>query len=193
MKKRSSVSIGSQPSAKLAPSAPSANGSSHEFRLAVRGQRVILDSDLARIYGVETKALNRAVKRNADRFPRDFVFQLTREESGPLRYQTGTLNTGRGVHRKYRPYAFTEHGALQAANVLRSKRAVQMSVFVIRAFVKMREALSTNETVMKRLSQIDNTLFLHDAALRELFQKLRPLLQPPPEPPKKQIGFHSGK
>jgi hypothetical protein len=88
----------------------------------VRGERVILDSDLARLYGVETKALNRAVKRNADRFPSDFVFQLTRAEAGSLRYQSGTLKTGRGEHRKYLPYAFTEHGAIMAANVLNARR-----------------------------------------------------------------------
>ena len=94
----------------------------------IRGQRVMLDSDLAWIYGVETKALNRAVKRNRDRFPKDFVFQLKMEESKCLRYQIGTLNGGRGRHRKYHPYVFTEHGAIMAANVLNSPRAVQMSV-----------------------------------------------------------------
>ena len=91
----------------------------------IRGQRVMFDSDLASIYGVETKALNRAVKRNLDRFPKDFVFQLTRRESEVLRYQIGTLKTGRGQHRKYLPCAFTEHGAIMAANVLNSARAVR--------------------------------------------------------------------
>jgi hypothetical protein len=94
----------------------------------IRGERVMLDSDLASIYGVETKALNRAVKRNRDRFPKDFVFQLTQDESERLRYQIGILKTGRGQHRKYLPYVFTEHGAIMAANVLNSPRAVQMAV-----------------------------------------------------------------
>jgi len=100
----------------------------------------MLDFDLARVYGVETKSLNRAVKRNADRFPKDFMFQVTRREFEALRYQIGTLKTGRGQHRKYLPYVFTEHGAIMAANVLNSARAVQMSVFVVRAFLKMRVA-----------------------------------------------------
>jgi hypothetical protein len=101
----------------------------------------MLDSDLASIYGVETKSLNRAVKRNADRFPRDFMFQISADEWQNLKYQIGTLNTGRGRHRKYRPYVFTEHGAIMAANVLNSPRAVQMAVFVVRAFLKMRALL----------------------------------------------------
>ncbi len=96
----------------------------------VRGQKVMLDFDRARVYGVETKSLNRAVKRNADRFPKDFMFQISSHEWNNLRYQIGTLKTGRGQHRKYLPYAFTEHGAIMAANVLNSRRAVQMSVFV---------------------------------------------------------------
>ena len=101
-----------------------------------------------------------------------------------------TLKRGQNV--KYLPYAFTEHGALQAANILNSPRAVQMSVFVIRAFVKMRDELAANSAMVKRLAQIDSTLFLHDSALRDLYQKLRPLLAPPPEPPPKpRIGFHA--
>ncbi|HKP04195.1 MAG TPA: ORF6N domain-containing protein [Chthoniobacterales bacterium] len=173
----------------------------------IRGVRVIIDADLAALYGVPTKRLNEQFRRNRHRFPADFAFQLTSEEAVSLRSQiaTGSSQTidpqgrmrsrsqiatlKRGQNIKYRPYAFTEHGALQAANILNSKRAVRMSVFVIRAFVKMRDELSTNATIVKRLAQIDNTLFLHDAALRDLFQKLRPLLAPPPEPPRKQIGF----
>jgi ORF6N domain len=99
----------------------------------IRGERVMLDSDLASIYGVETKSLNRAVKRNAERFPRDFMFQISADEWQNLRYQFGTLKTGRGRHRKYLPYVFTEHGAIMAANVLNSPRAVQMAVFVVEA------------------------------------------------------------
>jgi hypothetical protein len=155
---------------------------------SIRDQRVIVDSDLAAIYGVETKNLNRAVKRNPHRFPAEFVFRLEAEEAADLRCQIGTLKAGRGKHRKYLPYAFTEHGALMAATVLNSPRAVAMSI--IRAFVKMREDLAANAAILKRLAEIDKTLLLHDAGLREIFQKLRPLLEPPPAPPKPEIGFH---
>ena len=152
---------------------------------SVRGQRVILDSDLAGIYGVETRALNQAVKRNGDRFPQDFIFHFTDDEAVEflrLRSQSVILKPGRGRHRKYPPFAFTEHGALMAANILNSPRAVAMSVYVIRAFVKMREDLAANAAILKRLAEIDKTLLLHDGALRDIYQKLRPLLEPPPAP-----------
>jgi hypothetical protein len=155
----------------------------------IRGQRVILDSDLARVYGVPTFRFNEAVKRNRNRFPTDFMFQLTVEEHRALTSQIAISRPGRGG-RRTPPYAFTEHGALQAANVLKSSRAVKMSLYVIRAFVKSRDELAANTAMVKRLAQIDNTLFLHDSALRDLYQKLRPLLAPPPEqPPKPRIGF----
>jgi len=166
----------------------------------IRGNRVMLDSDLAHLYGVPTFRFNEAIKRNRHRFPSDFMFQLTRAEFNSLRSQVAILKKGNSSQfamssRKHRgaaylPYAFTEHGALQAANVLRSRRAVQMSVFVIRAFVKMREQLATNAVILKRLAEIDKTLLVHDAALRDVYKKLRPLLAPPPTPPKRQIGFH---
>lgn len=157
---------------------------------SIRNQRVLLDSDLAAIYGVETKSLNRAVKRNAHRFPPEFVFRLEKEEAAVLRCQFGTLEPGRGRYSKYLPYAFTEHGALMASTVLNSPRAVAMSVYIIRAFVKMREDLAANAAILKRLAEIDRTLLVHDSALRDIYQKLRPLLEPPPLPPKPQIGFH---
>ena len=157
---------------------------------SIRDQRVILDSDLALIYGVETKSLNRAVKRNAKRFPGEFVFILEPEEVADLRCQFGTLKPGRGQHRKYPPYAFTEHGALMASTVLNSPRAVAMSIYIIRAFVKMREDNAANDAILKRLAEIDKTLLTHDAALRDIYRKLRPLLAPPPESPKPEIGFH---
>ena len=160
---------------------------------SVRGQRVILDSDLAKVYQVRAKALNQAVKRNRARFPEDFVFRIAPTESEALqalRSQSVTLKPGRGRHRKYLPYAFTEHGALMAATVLNSPRAVTMSIYIIRAFVKMREDLATNAAILKRLAEIDKTLLLHDAALRDIYHKLLPLLTPPPEPPKPEIGFH---
>jgi hypothetical protein len=163
----------------------------------VRGERVILDTDLARLYGVETKALNRAVKRNADRFPSDFVFQLTREEAGSLRYQSGTLKTGRGEHRKYLPYAFTEHGAIMAANVLDSPQAVRMSVYVVRAFVKIRSVFSDSRQLARKLAQLEeelkSRLDLHETAIVEVLHRVMDLLDPPPEPePKRrQIGFRA--
>jgi len=157
---------------------------------SIRGQRVILDSDLAAIYGVQTKMLNRAVKRNTQRFPPEFVFRLEPEEAAALRCQFGTLKAGRGQHRKYAPYAFTEHGALMASTVLHSGRAVAMSVYIIRAFIKLREDLAANAAILKRLAEIDKTLLIHDVTLREILQKLRPLLEPPPPPPKPEIGFH---
>jgi phage regulator Rha-like protein len=152
--------------------------------------RVILGTDLARVYGVSTKAFNQAVKRNLTRFPHDFIFRLSKGEAEAVqisRSQTVTLKRGQNV--KYPPYAFTEFGALMAANVLNSSQAVKMSLYVIRAFVKSRDDLAANSAIVKRLAQIDNTLFLHDSALRDLYQKLRPLLAPPPEPQKPRIGF----
>ena len=156
----------------------------------LRGQKVILDSDLARTYGVTTKRLNEQVKRNANRFPEDFMFQLSKEEwesFQPLRSQNATLK--RGQHRKYLPYVFTEHGALMAANILNSSRAIEMSVFIVRAFVKMREQLLTTATLAKRLAEVEKLLLVHDSALRDLYQKIQPLLMPPEEPEKKRIGF----
>jgi hypothetical protein len=151
---------------------------------------VILDFDQAAIYGVQTKMLNRAVKRNAHRFPAEFVFRLEPAEVAALRCQIGTLKPGRGQHRKYAPYAFTEHGALMASTVLNRLRAVAMSIYIIRAFVKLREDLVANAAILKRLAEIDKTLLVHDVTLREILQKLRPLLEPPPVPPKPDIGFH---
>jgi len=162
----------------------------------IRGQRVILASDLARLYSVPTKRLNEAVKRNKIRFPTDFMFQLTVDELDAikiLRSQFATLRSEHGRHQKYLPYAFTEHGAIMAANVLNSPQAVAMSVYVIRAFVQQREVLSANEAILKRLAEIDQTLLLHDKALRDIYQKLLPLLQPPPDPPKPKIGFREPK
>lgn len=154
----------------------------------IRGVRVILDSDLAALYGAPTKRLNEQFRRNRKRFPDDFAFQLTLAEAESLRSQTATSRQHGG--RRYRPWAFTENGALQAANILNSPDAIRISVFVIRAFVKMRGELVANDAIMNRISQIDNTLFLHDSALRDLYQKLRPLLAPPPAPPKPRIGFN---
>lgn len=156
--------------------------------LTVRGQKVILDADLARIYGVPTKALNQAVKRNRDRFPPDFVFIITPQEVREMWSQfVTTLPRYRSP--KYRPFVFTEHGAIMAATVLNSSGAVQMSVFVVRAFIKMREQLLNRAELERRLADIERTLMGHDTALSDLYQKIRPLLLPPPELPRKPIGF----
>ena len=155
----------------------------------IRGRRVLLDADLAAIYGVTTAALNQAVKRNEVRFPADFCFQLRDGEIETLISQNVISKPTRGGRTKP-PRVFTEYGALQAANVLRSKRAVAMSLFVIRAFIKMREQLATDAAILKRLAEIDKTLLVHDSALHDLYQKLLPLLSPAPEPPRRGIGFH---
>ena len=174
----------------------------------IRGHRVALDADLARLYGVNTKRFNEAFKRNRPRFPDDFAFQLTVAEFEKLRSQLASTSsqaadslrhnwsqfaTGSSLHRgvSYRPWAFTEHGALMAANILRSERATQMSVFIVRAFVRLREQIAANTAVLRRLAEIDEALLRHDAALRDVYQKLLPLLQPPPDPPKRRIGFHT--
>jgi hypothetical protein len=175
---------------------------------AVRRQKVGLDVDLAKLYGLPTFRLNEAVKRNVARFPEDFRFQLTADEAenlisqnalskaapdGFLRSQFATLKTdNRGRHRKYLPRVFTEHGALMAANVLRSERAVQMSLYLIRAFVALREQFVSNLSTLRRLSEIDKKLLEHDVVLREVLERLQPLLNPPPAPKKPLIGFHPG-
>ncbi len=180
--------------------------------LNLRGQKVILDADLAELYGVPTKVFNQAVKRNADRFPEDFAFQITAAEFAELRALNSSqfamsspderaspnwsqFVTSSKKHRgvAYRPWAFTEHGALMAANILRSEQAVEMSVFVIRAFVRAREQLAANAAILKRLAEIDKTLLEHDSALRTIWAKLQPLLAAPPEPPKRRIGFNREK
>ncbi len=154
----------------------------------VRGFRVVLDADIARVYGVATKVFNQALKRNAVRFPRDFAFQLTVPEATALRSQIVTSNVGRGG-RRYRPWVFTEHGAVMAANILHSSRAIEMSVYVVRSFIKQREELATNATILRRLAEIDRTLLEHDTALQVLWKKLQPLITPPPEAPRRRIGF----
>jgi len=166
---------------------------------SIRGERVILDSDLARIYGVETGALNRAVKRNKNRFPPDFLFQLNRQESLALKCQIGISNNRRGG-RRYFPYAFTEHGAIMAANVINSPKAIQMSVFVIRAFVKMRAALNETVKMAEKLSaleqEIKGRLDTHEKAIVDVLQQLMEILNPDEilisdNEPKREIGFHA--
>jgi UDP-N-acetylmuramate-alanine ligase len=160
--------------------------------LILRGQRVILDSELAAIYGVTTGRLNEAVKRNAKRFPEDFMFQLSREEAERSRSQIATLNSRRGYNIKYLPHAFTEHGAIQAANVLNSARAVEMGLYVVRAFVQLRELLASNKELARRFEQLearlDKKLADHDDAIAAILSAIRQLMNPP-RPKSRGIGF----
>ncbi len=161
----------------------------------IRGLRVILDSDLAKIYGVTTARLNQQVNRNRERFPEDFLLKLTRVEFDGLMLQFATSKKGRGGRRKL-PYAFTEHGAVMAANVLNSERAVAMSVYVVRAFVKLREVLASSDELAKKLDALERKLTgrldTHEKAIIELFAQIRRLLKPPPPQPgpkRQRIGF----
>jgi hypothetical protein len=178
--------------------------------VTVREQRVILDADLARIYGVPTFRFNEAVKRNRNRFPGDFAFQLTAAEwrnlksqiaissSQPTGEEADALNSSQiamsshGGRRKL-PWAFTEHGALMAANILRSDRAVEMSVYVVRAFIRQRELLATSAEILRKLELIDHRLLEHDQALVIVWEKIKELMRPAPSlpsKPKPKIGFH---
>ena len=147
----------------------------------IRGQRVIMDFNLAKIYGVKTKALNQAIKRQADKFPADFVFQLTFNETVELRrVRSQNVTLKRGQHRKYLPYAFTEHGAIMAANVLKSPHASRMSVFVVRAFIRMRSMLSEREELAKELAALENKLTQrlgeHESAIVDILRRVIRLL-----------------
>jgi hypothetical protein len=167
----------------------------------IRGQRVILDTDLARIYGVSTGRLNEQVKRNAKRFPPDFLFQLTKEEAeAEIRSRSQNAILKRGSNIKYLPYAFTENGAIMAANVLNSPQAVRMSVFVVRAFVQMRELLGSTKDLAKQLASLEKKLTDrldgHETAIVEVLRRLMDILDPPPlpeeaPPPQREIGFHT--
>jgi hypothetical protein len=177
----------------------------------IRGVRVMLDRDLAKIYGVPTKVFNQAVKRNRQRFPEDFMFRLTQEETkalrpsrsqnvtssrrtDSLRSQIVTSNQRGGP--RYLPYAFIEYGVLMAANILNSARAVQMSIFVVRAFAKMREALRGTPQLARKLTELEKKLTarldVHEAAIVEVLREVMQILNPPPEPapPRRRIGFH---
>src|SRR6202041_3553526 len=155
--------------------------------LLLRHQRVILDTDIAELYGVPVKVLNQQVKRNRERFPADFVFRLTAQEDEVLRSQFVTSKPGRGG-RRYAPYAFTEHGAIMAATVLNSERAVQMSVFVVRAFVRLREMLATNRKLAGKIDELENRLDTHDSTIQDLIEAIKELMKPE-DPPRKRIGF----
>ena len=157
----------------------------------VRGQKVILDSDLAALYEVPTKRFNEAVKRNLAKFPADFMFALTAAEWTALRSQIATLDTGPGRHRKYLPYVFTEHGAIMAATLLNSPRAVKVSVYVVRAFVQLREFVASNKDLARQLKtleqRIEKKLGSHDQAIAGIIDTLRQLMSPANA--KRRIGF----
>jgi ORF6N domain len=157
----------------------------------VRGRSVMLDSDLAKIYGVSTSQLNQQFRRNESRFPKDFAFQLTQQEFAGLMSQIVISKTGRGGTRKL-PIVFTEHGAIMLASVLNSKVAVAASVNVVRAFVSMREAISRNKKLAEKFAEIEGRLDGHDETLAELFAAIRQLIDGPDEAggPKREIGFH---
>ena len=158
----------------------------------LRGRKVLLDAELAALYGVTTKRLNEQVRRNRERFPTDFMFELTAQEAAALRSQFATLKSGRGQHRKYLPYAFTEHGAIMAASVLNSPCALEMSVYVVRAFVQLREILASNHELAKRLDQLEagiqKKLTAHDDAIAAILSAIRELMNPP-APSRRPIGF----
>jgi len=155
----------------------------------LRGQKVILDADLAELYGVPVKRLNQQVTRNARRFPSDFLFRLSRPEHQNLRLQIATSSSKHGG-RRYAPVAFTEHGAIMAATVLNSKRAIEVSIFVVRAFVRMREALAMNQQIVTKLSEIEKRLESHDVEIQELVEAIRELMAPLPAN-SRRIGFET--
>lgn len=155
--------------------------------LTLRNRKVILDTQLAKLYRVSVKRLNQQVNRNRRRFPADFIFQLTVKENESLRLQNATSNSRRGG-RRYLPYAFTEHGAIMAATVLSSPRAVTMSVFIVQAFVQLRELLVNNRELAAKLDELERRLETHDGAIEELFSAIREFMIPE-SGPRKKMGF----
>ena len=155
--------------------------------LVIRGQRVMLDSDLAKLYGVSTKALNQAVKRNTDRFPKDFMFRLTQQEKSEV--VTNCDHLSKLKFSPTMPFAFTEHGAIMVANVLNSERAVEVSIYVVRAFVKLREMLGTHKALAQKLAELERQVESHDSHIRSLFEAIRQLMEPPTQK-SRRIGFN---
>jgi len=153
--------------------------------LLLRGHKVMLDADLAELYGVAVKRLNEQVRRNSRRFPSDFIFQLTREEYQSLRSQSATLNEGRGRHRKYLPYAFTEQGVAMLSSVLNSSRAIDVNIEIMRAFVRLREMMATHKGFARKMDALEKK---YDAQFKVVFEAIRQLMKPP-EPNKRKIGF----
>jgi hypothetical protein len=154
----------------------------------MRGQKVMLDADLARLYRVPTFRLNEQVKRNRSRFPRDFMFQLTALEASSLTSQNAISSSSHGG-RRHRPYAFTEQGVAMLSSVLKSGRAVQVNIAIMRAFVKLREILATHQELALRLEELEGKFQTHDAQIQEVFDAIRALLEPKVDPGKRRIGF----
>lgn len=157
--------------------------------LLIRGEKVIVDADLAEFYGVPTKRLNEQVKRNISRFPDDFMFQLTQDEKAEVVANCDHLNKLK--YFKVLPYAFSEHGAIRAASVLNSDRAIAVSVFIVRAFVKLRRTIAENKELSQKLDQIERRLAKHDDQILAQIQAIKQLLKPTPVPPKRPIGFRT--
>lgn len=154
----------------------------------IRNQKVMIDQDLAELYNVSTGRLNEQVKRNLERFPKDFMFPLSKTEYNTIRSQIAILKTGRGKHRKYLPYAFTEQGVTMLSSVLKSKRAVQVNIQIMRAFVKLREILSTHKELAQKLKELELKMDSHDQQIQDIFEAINQLLTPP-EKSKRKIGF----
>ncbi len=171
------------------PTAPLSIGEIAQRIHLIRGQRVVLDTDLAAFYGETTKRFNQQVNRNRERFPEDFMFQLNEEEFAALKLQFATLKTGRGQHRKYLPYVFTEHGAIMAATLLNSSRATELSVYVVRAFVELRGMLASNRELAVKVHSLERKVSVHERNIAELVDSMAELLATPAPPPKRSIGF----
>lgn len=171
------------------PIAPLSIGEIAQRIHLIRGQRVVLDSDLAAFYGETTKRFNQQVGRNRERFPEDFMFQLNDDEYESLRLQFATLKTGRGQHRKYLPHVFTEHGAIMVATLLNSPRASALSVYVVRAFVELRGMLSSNRELAGKVHALERKVSVHERNIAELVDAMANLLAAPPPLPKRSIGF----
>lgn len=154
----------------------------------LRGQKVILDKDLAKLYGVPTKVLLQAVKRNLSRFPEDFLYHVKRQELPTLRSQFVTLK--KGLHYRYLPYTFTEQGIAMLSSVLNSERAIKVNVAIMRVFVKLREILSTHKELAHKLAELENKIEKHDEEIQSIFEAIRQLMAVP-EKPKRRIGFHT--
>ena len=155
----------------------------------IRGKKVMLDKDLAKLYGVKTKVLNQAVKRNLERFPEYFMFRLTKEEVVSSRSQIVTLKQGQNI--KYFPYAFTEQGVAMLSSVLNSKRAIQVNIQIMMTFTKLREIIAGNKELAERLNQLEKKIENHDYEIKSIFEAIRQLMVPP-ERPKRKVGFSTG-
>ena len=173
----------------MEPTEPLSIGEIAQRIQLIRGQRVVLDADLAAFYGETTKRFNQQVRRNHARFPADFMFQLDENELTALRLQFATLKTGRGQHSKYLPMVFTEHGAIMAATLLNSPRATAISVHVVRAFVELRAMLASNQALAQKVNTLERKVSTHERNIAELADSMAQLLHTPAEPAKRPIGF----